>query len=75
MDGDGGGYTYANPDSDRDDCILQGIGKRDGSQCIGTQPGYIDTVYYIIEGLDQHGQHHWDGHGDEQRKHRFRPHK
>ena len=49
---------------------LDRVDKRQGYKPVGAELGHEHAVHQIIEGLDQHGQHHGPGHVQQQPAHR-----
>ncbi len=53
---------------------LDRVDKRQGYKPVGAELGHEHAVHQIIEGLDQHGQHHGPGHIQQQPAHRYDRH-
>ena len=64
--GKGGVDADACASSYGDHQVLCREGQGYGRQGVFADLGHEHAVYNVIKGLDQHGQHHGDGHGQDQ---------
>ena len=58
-------YTHAEGDHKS----LDGVGVRECQKGAVADPGDINAVHQIVDGLDEHGDHDGPGHGDHQSAH------
>ena len=61
-----GPHAYAQAHRDGDHQVLDREGQPHGGEGVLADMGDEDAVYDVVQGLDQHGQHHRQGHGDQQ---------
>ena len=72
--GQQGVHAYANAHPKSDLQILHGKGQAQSRHRALGNLGHIDAVYGIVQGLDQHGNDHGQGHVHQQFSHRHRAH-
>lgn len=68
VDADGGTHCHG------DHQVLIGEGQRDSGQGVLADLGHKDTVHYIVKGLDEHGDHDGQRHGEDQSSDGHCPH-
>ena len=64
--GEQGVDAHGGAGAEGDHQVLQGEGQGHGVQGILAELGHEDAVHHVVEGLDQHGDHHGDGHAGQQ---------
>ena len=64
--GEQGVDAHAGTYADGDHQVLIGEGHSHGSQCVFADFGHEVAVHHIVQSLHQHGDHHGQGHGEDQ---------
>ena len=71
IEGNGGVDADAKADGNRIDQILNRIDQGQGRHGLLADAGYKIAVHDIVQGIDQHGKHHGQGHRKHQTQNRF----
>ena len=75
IEGSGGVDAHAEADGSGIYQVLHRVDEGQGCHGLLADPCHEEAVHDVVEGIDQHGEHHGQGHAGNQRENRFFFHK